>query len=522
MGELLRLPLSMLGRRTHHPYLAVCAVLLGPYMVGFHSRLFGIGLADLRGIFGLSVDEGAWLSTFATAPQILLAPAVPWLAATFGVRRIMVIPAFLYAFVSTIIPLTDTFDVLLALHVVHGALLGLFVPATLMIIFRNLPMKWWVTAIALYAFRTAFTANSGTALLDFYVQHLGWQFLYWQDVLLAPVMGILALFGAPREEVNRDLLHHADWGGMILFGAGITMLFVAIDQGNRLDWFESGFVASTLLGGMMLLVAFFINERLVERPWASIGAIGARNVVLMLAIGSLYMMAALSNTMLTTNYLTSVALLRPEQIGATLIQWVCVPLVIMTPIAIWAMHRIDGRIVLMIGLSCFAISAFVGTGLTSQWNGDTFRTMCVLQGAGHILTFLPLIVVSVAHGDPKKAIAVGAYIQVLRLLGQQMAQALMTTYLRKQEQLHSYLSGLNLERGSQAATNAVSDMAHRLASAGSTVSQSRATSIISQHIQTQANVLSYIDAFWLTFFCAVGALAVLVFVQRAPRGPLSA
>ncbi|TCQ99442.1 DHA2 family multidrug resistance protein [Neorhizobium sp. JUb45] len=434
----------------------------------------------------------------------------------------MVVPALLYAFVSAIIPFTHTFDVLFALHVVHGALLGLFVPATLMIIFRNLPIKWWVTAIALYAFRTAFTQNSGTALLDFYVQHLGWQFLYWQDVALAPVMGMLAFFGAPREEVNRDLLHHADWGGMILFGTSITMVFVAVDQGNRLDWFENGFVVSTLLAGMTLFVAFLINEKLAERPWASIGAIGGRNLVLMLTVGMFYMMAALSNTMLTTNYLTTVTQLRPEQIGTTLIQWVCIPLVIMCPFAIWAMHRIDGRIVLMIGLSCFAVSAIIGTSLTSQWNGDSFRTMFVLQGAGHILTFLPVIVVSIAHGDPKKAIAVGAYIQVLRLLGQEVAQALMTTYLRKQEQLHSYLLGLNVEGSSQNVASAISTVRHSLAAAGMTNSQPRATSIISQLVQRQASVLSLIDAFWLTFFCSLGALVVMAFVQRAPRGPLSA
>lgn len=106
----------------------------------------------------------------------------------------------------------------------------------------------------------------------------------------------------------------------------------------------------------------------------------------------------------------------------------------MTPIAVWAMHRTDGRFLLFTGLCCFAGASLIGTGLSPDWNGDSFRTMCVLQGAGHILTFLPIIVLTVANGDPKKAIAVAAYIQVIRLLGTQTAQALMTTYLRKGEQ----------------------------------------------------------------------------------------
>jgi DHA2 family multidrug resistance protein len=295
-----------------------------------------------------------------------------------------------------------------------------------------------------------------------------------------------------------------------------------VDQGNRLDWFANGFVIASLAGGLLLVVAFFVNELLVAHPWASIGAIGVRNVVLLLSIALLYLMSGLSNTSLIPNYLATVAGLRPEQIGQTLLYWTCIPLLVMTPIAVWALHRTDGRFLLFIGLCCFAAAALIGTGLTGDWSGDNFRTMCLLQGVGHILTFLPIIVLTVANGDPKKAIAVAAYIQVIRLLGTQTAQALMTTYLRKSEQLHSYLTGLNVERGSEASVSALSALSQKMASAGQAIAQSRGLTVLGQHVQKQANVLSFIDAFWLTFFCALGGLVILAFVTKAPKGPLTA
>ncbi|NKK91106.1 MFS transporter [Rhizobium leguminosarum bv. viciae] len=520
MADILRLPFSFTARRTHHPIIALCGIFIGPYMAAFHTRLFGLGLGDLRGVFGLSFDEGSWLSTLATAPQLLVAPAVPWLAATFGVRRVMVAPALLYALIAALIPFVRGFEALAILHIIQGTLLGVFVPATLMMIFRNLPVKWWITGIALYAFRTAFTSSSGTALLDFYVQHVGWQFVYWQDVFLAPLMALLIFVGAPHEEVNRDLLMKADWGGKLLFGAGLAMLFIAVDQGNRLDWFESAVVMSALIGGAVLIVAFFINEMLIEHPWAHISALGSRNVVLLMSIALFYMMTSLSNTTLVPNYLATVAGLRPEQMGATMVQWICMPLVVMTPIAVWAMHRTDGRFILLIGLCCFAAASLLGTGLTPDWSGDNFRMIYVLQAVGQILAFLSIIVLSVANGDPKRAAAIGAYIQVIRLLGVQTAQALMATFLRKGEQLHSYLIGLNLERGSEESNVTIAALTHRLTSAGQAVAQSRATAVLAQQMQRQANVLSYIDAFWLTFFCAMGGVVILAFVGKAPKGPL--
>jgi DHA2 family multidrug resistance protein len=49
---------AAVDRPSHHPWLAVAAVLLGAFIASFDVRLFALGLPDLRGQFGLSFDEG--------------------------------------------------------------------------------------------------------------------------------------------------------------------------------------------------------------------------------------------------------------------------------------------------------------------------------------------------------------------------------------------------------------------------------------------------------------------------------
>ena len=68
-----------------------------------------------------------------------------------------------------------------------------------MIIFRNLPIRWWLPAIAIYSIRVGFALDTGTSLVGFYVDHLGWQWLYWQGVVIAPLMGLMVYLGTPRE-----------------------------------------------------------------------------------------------------------------------------------------------------------------------------------------------------------------------------------------------------------------------------------------------------------------------------------
>ena len=63
-----------------------------------------------------------------------------------------------------------------------------------------------------------------------------------QGVVIAPLMGLMVYLGAPHEPVNKALLRDADWGGMLLLGTAVSMIYAGLDQGNRLDRLESGAV----------------------------------------------------------------------------------------------------------------------------------------------------------------------------------------------------------------------------------------------------------------------------------------
>src|SRR6202158_3594259 len=105
----------------------------------------------------------------------------------------------------------------------------------------------------------------------------------------------MVYLGTPQEPVNRPLLRDADWGGMLLFGTGVSMIYAGLDQGNRLDWLESGTVMALLIGGGVLCVAFLINETLVREPWAHVSVLFSRNVGLALVVIILYALTSLSN-----------------------------------------------------------------------------------------------------------------------------------------------------------------------------------------------------------------------------------
>jgi MFS transporter, DHA2 family, multidrug resistance protein len=513
-------PLSR-GGIAPQPLFAVGAVLLGSFLANFDSRLTSVGLPDLRGAFSLGFDEGAWLSTAAIGSQIFIAPAVAWLATVFGLRRILGIPSLLYALISLVIPFVRDYNALIALSIAHGLLLGTFVPATLMIIFRNLPIRWWLPAIAIYSIRVGFSLDTSTALVGFYVDHLGWQWLYWQGVIIAPLMGLMVYLGTPHEEVNRPLLRDADWGGMLLLGTGVSMVYAGLDQGNRLDWLGSGTVAALLIGGGVLFAAFLINEAMVRQPWAHVNVLFSRNVGLALVVILLYTLTSLSNSSLVPNFLGTVGQLRPEQTGEVLLVHGALPMFVTVPLSIILLRHVDPRGVLIVGLSAFAIANLLGTQLSNEWRLGDFTTIVMLQSIGQAFTLLPIIIIALANADFTRATAFAAYIQIMRLGGAEIGVALMGTWLRVREQIHSNYLGQHVADGSANVARILRQLDASFASHGLGTAAGRALGTLAALVQREANVLAYIDGFWLTFWLAIIALGFVALMTRAPPGPLT-
>ncbi len=234
---------------------------------------------------------------------------------------------------------------------------------------------------------------------------------------------------------------------MLLLGASVSMIYAGLDQGNRLDWLGSGTVMALLAAGAVLFAGFLVNESLVRQPWAHVNVLFSRNVGLSLVVILLYTLTSLSNSSLVPNFLGNVVLLRPEQSGLLLLTYGALPMFVLVPISIYMLRHFDARVVVILGFSCFAAANLWGTGLTHDWAREDFIGIVLLQSVGQSLTLLPIIIMALSNSDPSRATSFAAYIQIMRLGGAEIGVALMGTWLRVREQVHSFYLGQNLTVG---------------------------------------------------------------------------
>jgi DHA2 family multidrug resistance protein len=504
------------------PLLAVAAVVLGAFISTLNTRVTTFGLADIRGGLGLGFDEGSWLTSVFTASQMIVAPGAAWLSLVFGTRRFLLWASAIFTVTSLLVPLAADYDSIIALQILRGLSVGTFIPAALGFILRSLPPRWWIWGIAAYAFRFVFSQNFAASLEAFYSETGHWQWIFWQNVVLVPVMALTIALGMPREGTNVDLLRRTDWGALIFAGLGLGLIYAGLDQGNRLDWLGSGLINGCLAGGLLLMIAFIINEAVVAEPLIHLRLFRQVNVTVPALLVAIYGFGSQATAYILPDYLTRIQGLRALQIGEVL-NWIALPQFVIVPLVAMALRRIDARLLLTLGFALIAIGSWMDTGLTHDWAAGDFMPSQIVEAVGLAIGITALITFAVANITPAQAAATAAVIQSARLLGVELGTSFIQTFVRVREQVYSNLIGQHLSVGS--------DIVERVVSALSTLFAERANNVglelgqgiaeAGRLVQHEAFVLAYIDGFWIIAWTLALTPLLVLLLHRPPPNPLT-
>jgi DHA2 family multidrug resistance protein len=116
--------------------------------------------------------------------------------------------------------------------------------------------------------------------------------------------------------------------------------------------------------------------------------------------------------------------------------------------------------------------------------------MVLLQSVGQSFTLLPIVIIALSNSDPSRATAFAAYIQVMRLGGAEIGIALMGTWLRVREQIHSNILGQNLGTGDADVAGYLAQLTARFSSHGAGSAQGRSVGTLASLVAREANVLA--------------------------------
>jgi DHA2 family multidrug resistance protein len=433
-----------------------------------------------------------------------------------GARRVLITGIVAFFAASLLAPLAHNASVYIALQFFSGLGSGTFIPLTIIFILRHLPKHLLIYGLAIYAMNSEFSQNVAASLEGFYVDHWSWRLISWQYCLVLPAMLACVWIGMPKDG-PRTATGAIDMPGLVYAWLGFALLYIGIDQGNRLDWTHNGLIVGLLISGALALTAFLGREATARDPVLDIKLLANPGLLVLFVLLAGFRFIILSTAYVIPSYLQTIQNYRSLDVGTVLL-WIALPqIVLVLPLA-RLLQRVDPRWTLGSGAAMIAVSCLMATQITDRWAISDFLPSQVLQAVGQSLALTSIVVLVARAIRPEQAVTIGAFMQTSRLFGGEVGIAFMQTFVRVREQVHSNLLGLHVQAQAGSTTDRLLAFGHLLGTRMSdAVESSRlAANLLENAVVRQASVLAYIDGFQAAAAAAFGCWLLAAFVSKAP------
>src|SRR3974377_860021 len=120
----------------------------------------------------------------------------------------------------------------------------------------------------MYAMDIVITLNIATSLQAWYMAHLTWHWIFWNAAVLTPVMMVLIYFGIPWQPLPKpkEGQPKPSWRGFFYVSLGFALLYIALVQGQRLNWMHSATIIALVVTGLFLLLAALVRHLRLSHP----------------------------------------------------------------------------------------------------------------------------------------------------------------------------------------------------------------------------------------------------------------
>jgi len=509
---------------SQSPLLGILGVVLGAGIVTLTGRMLTLGTADLKGSLGIGVDDGAWIGSAFNVALMFIGPFTVYFGGLLGARRVLKIAAISFTFVCLVLPLIHSYSLLLTALVLAGLTSGTFYPLTLTFALKNIPPRFLPFTLALYATSVDFAVNIAPSLYGWYRDHLSFHWMFWNSALITPLMALCIHYGIPPSPPRKSTSPAPSFAGFLYASAGFALLYAALDQGQRLDWWRSGLFNGLFFGAIVFLIASLILRLRMPNPLVDLPYLRQWNtVVLGVSLG--FFRFCLLGTIILIPQALGIHGFEADQIGPALI-WTALPQILIAFIAaLLLLHEVDSRFLMAAGFTCIAVACILNAHYTSAWSAANFYSTELLMGVGQSFAFIGLVstivlqaIFSGGLSKPQDALTFSAFFHVVRLLGGQAGVAFMGHYIAVRERVHSNLLGLHVQGGNWLEEATIRQMTAGLYAKSASVAAAtgRAVGLTNARVRLQAYTLTFIDGFHLVAWACVIGLLLVALLRKSP------
>ena len=381
------------GLKDIKPLIGLAGVLIAALTAEFNDQVLSLALPDIRGGLGLGADPASWFTSIFAAAQVVGMATAPWWAVTVTPRRLGLFVVALSCLSTIAIPLSDNLVWIYLMRALQGLSVGLTIPMLMMIALRVLGPEIRLVGLACYAMTATFSAPFANTLAALWTDAVGdWRFVFLETIPLCTTAAALVWWGVPVEKPKLERLSQFDYVAFVLLVISAGSLVTVLEQGDRLDWFNSKLISTLTLVAVVSVPAFLWRQWTVETPFFQLRLLGRRNIAFGVSALVVFLLLALSGTQAPVAFLEQTQGLRPIQAHVVTLEIALLQLLAL-PVAALLLDRpqIDARLVALAGLVMILTACVLDAFVNPAWNQNQFYIPQALEAFGFAFIIMPIL-----------------------------------------------------------------------------------------------------------------------------------
>ncbi|TPN46247.1 DHA2 family efflux MFS transporter permease subunit, partial [Mesorhizobium sp. B1-1-4] len=234
-----------------NPWLIAIVVSIATFMLVLDTSIANVALRNIAGSLAAGMDESTWIITTYLVANSVIIPISGWLAGVIGRKRYYMICVATFTLASLLCGLAPNLEMLILFRILQGLGGGGMAPSEQSILADTFPPEKRSQAFALYGIAVIVAPTVGPTIGGWLTDHFSWHWIFFINVpfgimSLALVQWLLVepdVLERERQERLKDGLK-IDWIGFIFVVLALGSLEIFLDEGQRNDWFASGFITT--------------------------------------------------------------------------------------------------------------------------------------------------------------------------------------------------------------------------------------------------------------------------------------
>lgn len=415
--------------------LAFLAMVFGMFMAILDIQIVSASLTEIQAGLAASADEIPWVQTAYLIAEVVMIPLSGYLSRALGTRLVFSIAAAGFTLASFMCGMATSISEMVVWRSIQGFIGGGMIPTVFATAFIIFPRRKVPTISTLIGLIATVAPTVGPTVGGYLTDAMSWHWLFFINIVPGAIVTIATAALIDFDEPNFALFKNFDALGLLAMAGFLGSFEYVLEDGPRYDWFDDSTVLLFACLAVLCAGVFFARVLTAKQPIVDIRSFSNGNFALGSLLSFVLGIGLYGLTLVYPLYLGRIRGYDALMIGDTMFVS-GLAMFLSAPAAGLAAGRIDQRLMIMLGIFCFAAGTWWMTYLTKDWDFWELFWPQIFRGAGVMFAIVPINNLALGTLPPDRVKNASGLYNLMRNLGGAVGLATINTFLNERTDLH--------------------------------------------------------------------------------------